>query len=407
MALIKCRECGKEISTEATACPGCGAPVIPPPRPAPAKKSPPVLKVFAWFVGIVFAIGIIGNYLGSASVKTNLEPSAKPGWPTRPECNVVTHSNAEVAARRDIFAKCMADYDQSPEGKKIVDKIKAEVAETVTPYGKAYYKIYYGSAVNVANMKRDYADNPISADNKYIGLNNPARFVKISGYAVKVIPAEPLELKQANIVFNQSQVNLAWEQYSLLQGSMDGQLLVLRGFPSDQVANLHNGTPITAICTNGGIYKDHESVIDLLELTDCQNLEYANKPDPKYAPTVDAKEIPPANDNGGYPTVPDSKLPVMQEQSVSNTTSGDPYKILSEGDKKLLECAIPKVKTGNYSYNDSMKSFTPLLMACQTEFGLSLNDCRVQGRADQYCVARTSGIFRIAVGAVNGVPNQR
>ncbi len=27
MALIKCRECGKEISSEATSCPNCGAPV--------------------------------------------------------------------------------------------------------------------------------------------------------------------------------------------------------------------------------------------------------------------------------------------------------------------------------------------------------------------------------------------
>lgn len=30
MALIKCRECGKEISDQATACPNCGCPVIGP-----------------------------------------------------------------------------------------------------------------------------------------------------------------------------------------------------------------------------------------------------------------------------------------------------------------------------------------------------------------------------------------
>lgn len=29
MALIKCRECGREISSQSTACPGCGAPVTP------------------------------------------------------------------------------------------------------------------------------------------------------------------------------------------------------------------------------------------------------------------------------------------------------------------------------------------------------------------------------------------
>lgn len=36
MALIKCSECGREISDKASACPGCGAPVS-----APAAEQPP------------------------------------------------------------------------------------------------------------------------------------------------------------------------------------------------------------------------------------------------------------------------------------------------------------------------------------------------------------------------------
>lgn len=34
MALIKCRECGRDVSTEAVACPGCGAKPKPMPKPS-------------------------------------------------------------------------------------------------------------------------------------------------------------------------------------------------------------------------------------------------------------------------------------------------------------------------------------------------------------------------------------
>src|SRR5437879_4460671 len=34
MALVKCRECGRDVSTEAAACPNCGAKPAPAPKPA-------------------------------------------------------------------------------------------------------------------------------------------------------------------------------------------------------------------------------------------------------------------------------------------------------------------------------------------------------------------------------------
>ena len=43
MALIKCAECGREISDKATACPGCGAPISAAPvasQPAAAERGP-------------------------------------------------------------------------------------------------------------------------------------------------------------------------------------------------------------------------------------------------------------------------------------------------------------------------------------------------------------------------------
>lgn len=39
MSLIKCQECGKEISDKATACPNCGCPLVPPQNPNTSSES--------------------------------------------------------------------------------------------------------------------------------------------------------------------------------------------------------------------------------------------------------------------------------------------------------------------------------------------------------------------------------
>ncbi|WP_109790952.1 zinc ribbon domain-containing protein [Acidovorax sp. GW101-3H11] len=59
MALVKCFECGKEISDKASACPGCGAPVVlqkPIDEPAASAKPSPsigILLVAAVSVGMM------------------------------------------------------------------------------------------------------------------------------------------------------------------------------------------------------------------------------------------------------------------------------------------------------------------------------------------------------------------
>lgn len=55
MALIHCRECGKAISSEATSCPHCGAPI---PKP---KRTKWWLWVPLSLVAAFFAIGIIAG----------------------------------------------------------------------------------------------------------------------------------------------------------------------------------------------------------------------------------------------------------------------------------------------------------------------------------------------------------
>lgn len=63
MALITCEECGKDISDQAAACPGCGAPAQPaqPAMPAPSPKSLGDKKVGCGTVIVVFGLlGLLG-----------------------------------------------------------------------------------------------------------------------------------------------------------------------------------------------------------------------------------------------------------------------------------------------------------------------------------------------------------
>jgi ferric-dicitrate binding protein FerR (iron transport regulator) len=67
MALIECRECGREISDQASACPGCGAPValeapkaaqVPPPAPRRSSNNA-VNALLAIIVVILAAIAFV------------------------------------------------------------------------------------------------------------------------------------------------------------------------------------------------------------------------------------------------------------------------------------------------------------------------------------------------------------
>ena len=54
LALTECRECGKQVSTDAKACPHCGTP-----DPARKKGMSKIAKTFLW----ILAIGIFGNVI--------------------------------------------------------------------------------------------------------------------------------------------------------------------------------------------------------------------------------------------------------------------------------------------------------------------------------------------------------
>jgi len=62
MALVKCTECGKEVSDKAAACPGCGAPIAPVATPQVAR----VARQGGKWEAAGFVLIVIGIVLGIA-----------------------------------------------------------------------------------------------------------------------------------------------------------------------------------------------------------------------------------------------------------------------------------------------------------------------------------------------------
>lgn len=76
MALIKCPECGKEISDKALSCPSCAYPIKPVVIEATGKKWKGLQLIFS----IVFAVGFVWLITKACAIdeSTSSEPSAIP-----------------------------------------------------------------------------------------------------------------------------------------------------------------------------------------------------------------------------------------------------------------------------------------------------------------------------------------
>ncbi len=69
MALIKCSECGKEVSDKAAACPGCGAPLTALPTAVSIDPSSHahVTRTGAKWEGLGFVLVLVGMVVGIAA----------------------------------------------------------------------------------------------------------------------------------------------------------------------------------------------------------------------------------------------------------------------------------------------------------------------------------------------------
>jgi len=99
MALIHCYECGKEISSVATACPSCGAPprstTIPPPLPTQASRA----KRFSWgTIALLTGVVLVLVIRGVTYQPNNLSVATSP-TPATAEATTTSSPPVEAASQ--------------------------------------------------------------------------------------------------------------------------------------------------------------------------------------------------------------------------------------------------------------------------------------------------------------------
>jgi hypothetical protein len=103
MALVKCRECGREISDQATACPHCGVPMraaVPRDTEAEKKKSQGCLGGCLTVVVVLAILGSLSGKGGSSSASPERDQnSAVAAW-----------TMCEEFVKRQLRAPATADF---------------------------------------------------------------------------------------------------------------------------------------------------------------------------------------------------------------------------------------------------------------------------------------------------------
>lgn len=104
MALINCDDCGKEVSTKASSCPNCGAPIANQTTKPIKKKKSFFGRLIKWTLIVFVALTALGMYLGS-----NLTP--------------------EEQAERDERRAKAEKQEQVKQAKEAQEKAKQEAAD--------------------------------------------------------------------------------------------------------------------------------------------------------------------------------------------------------------------------------------------------------------------------------------
>jgi len=97
MALVKCKDCDKEVSTEAKTCPHCGAPM---PK-----------EGMGWFATSVM---IVGGLVAAFLIFGAMQPET-PRSVARERCDKIkrlAYTAAEKRAAEDVCAELMRDADR-------------------------------------------------------------------------------------------------------------------------------------------------------------------------------------------------------------------------------------------------------------------------------------------------------
>ncbi|MGY0790968.1 hypothetical protein ACW7BJ_16500 [Azospirillum argentinense] len=106
MAMVKCGECGRDISSLATACPGCGV-------PRPIRKKTSFVKVLFSLMAIAFVVWAI-NFKEDPSTKETGEPSPDRTSRESVLSNVPDYDHLQtiIKSKKPIWMALHSDWDE-------------------------------------------------------------------------------------------------------------------------------------------------------------------------------------------------------------------------------------------------------------------------------------------------------
>jgi RNA polymerase subunit RPABC4/transcription elongation factor Spt4 len=109
MALAPCRECQREISTEATACPHCGVP-----RPA-VRDAKASRRWMLWTIVLgIIGLSIVGVVRSGPTLRSGGTPSGAPVAPLAPAHLRITIRAAEAHGRYATFEGVVENMGKEP-----------------------------------------------------------------------------------------------------------------------------------------------------------------------------------------------------------------------------------------------------------------------------------------------------
>ena len=161
MALVKCSECGKEISDKAQSCPGCGAPIgaaqttSTPTAPSsqPPKKSGKLKYILVGF----FVVVVLGGLIGKKDDKKDDKPvpipsqtASIPEYDMPGACKILASEIKTPPSFQEHYKTCMDMENDAKNlllGMQLSQRIVSlcdKAAENFAKQGKKTYTVFRG-----------------------------------------------------------------------------------------------------------------------------------------------------------------------------------------------------------------------------------------------------------------------
>lgn len=158
MALVACSECGRDISTKASACPNCGAPSVPTPNVALATSRPALSRRPLIVAGVVATVALVGGGLTFIRLRHHRDEEAR---------IAKMAADAELA-EAERQRKVALEADQRREEERAAEQRREELRQAEL------------EAVALAEEKQATA----AAARRHDVVANPTRWLQTSGLQI-------------------------------------------------------------------------------------------------------------------------------------------------------------------------------------------------------------------------------